>query len=330
MQSRESLTSCSAMVGKQISGKSFGGCIKYVLNRKEAILLEAKDIRVQNLNQMIKDFNIRRSMNPNLGKAVGHLVLSWSKEDQRLLSPTIMAERAREYLKLMEIKNTQYIIVQHTDREHPHLHIVYNRVDNNGKTISDSNNFKKNVKACKEITLKYGYHMGEGKQAVNRGKLKGKEQVRYELFDAISKAAKTSTNWKDLEDTLIRQGIIIQYKYRSGTMEVQGISFSKGELKMKGSAIDRSCSYTNLNKQLEINHEIREQAHQQFVNDLKEVIANSQAQREIEVAEIIAEAPIYSGTILFDFIEDLGHAAGSGTDDDERRRKKRNNEGYSR
>jgi hypothetical protein len=318
------------MVGKQISGKSFGGCIKYVLNRKEAVLLEAHGVRMQNLNQMIQDFNIRRSMNPNLGKAVGHLVLSWSKEDQPMLSPAIMAERAREYLKLMDIKNTQYVIVRHTDREHPHLHIVFNRVDNNGKTISDSNNYKKNIKACKEITIKYGYHVGEGKQGVNREKLKGKEQVRYRLFDAISKAAKTSTSWQQLEDSLTRHGIAILYKYRGGTTEIQGISFSQGELKMKGSAIDRNCSFANLNKQLESNYEINEQQHRQFVNGLKEVIANSQAQREDQAPEIMTDAQVAGSAVLFDLVGGLGHFADPGDNDDERKRKKRNKEGCSR
>jgi len=41
---------------------------------------------------------------------------------------------------LMEIKNTQYVIVQHTDRQNPHVNIVYNRVDNDGRTITDKNN----------------------------------------------------------------------------------------------------------------------------------------------------------------------------------------------
>src|ERR1035437_6592943 len=199
------------MVGKQISGKGFGGCIRYLLERDKALLLEVHGVRMQSIQAMVQDFHIQRGMNPNLAKAVGHLVLSWSREDKPLLTSGIMAERAREYLKMMNIENTQYIIVQHTDREHPHVHIVYNRVNNNGKTISDSNNYKRNIKACKEITLKYGYHIGEGKEKVNRDRLKGKEQIRYELYDAISKAVKTAASWRELEERLKERGIEIQF-----------------------------------------------------------------------------------------------------------------------
>ena len=128
------------MIGKTMTGRSFGGCVRYVLNRKEATLLEALGVRDINAATMIKDFNMQRMMNPKLGKAVGHLVLSWSKEDLSKLSPAIMTDRAKEYMDLMEIKNTQYVIVQHTDRQNPHVNIVYNRVDNDGRTITDKNN----------------------------------------------------------------------------------------------------------------------------------------------------------------------------------------------
>ena len=48
---------------------------------------------------------------------------------------------------------------------------------------------------------------------------------------------KTSTNWKELEAKLTVRCIGIAYKFKSVTKEVQGVSFEKGELKMKGSAI---------------------------------------------------------------------------------------------
>jgi len=38
-------------------------------------------------------------MRPELGKAVGHLVLSWIEDDLSKLSDEIMVERAKEYMK---------------------------------------------------------------------------------------------------------------------------------------------------------------------------------------------------------------------------------------
>lgn len=246
------------MIGKPIVGKSFGGCIRYVVNRPEAKILLAEGVRVQSADTLIQDFNLQRRMRPELGKAVGHLVLSWSKEDLAKLSDAVMAERAKEYMDKMGIINTQYAIIRHTDREHPHLHVIYNRVDNNGKTITDKNSYARNIKACKEITLKYGYHLGKGKDDVNRQALRGKEKNRYAFYDAIKSSLKTACTWKELEAEIAKHSVHLAYKYRSGTTEVQGISFEKENVKIKGSAVDRNFSYARLDIQLNRNQLVKD------------------------------------------------------------------------
>lgn len=266
------------MIGKPITGRSFGGCVRYVVDKQDAKIITAEGVRVQNAKTITHDFNLQRKMRPELGKAVGHLVLSWSKEDLFKLSDGIMVERAKEYMGKVGIRNTQFVVVRHHDREHPHLHVIYNRVDNNGNTITDKNNFAKNVKACKEITLKHGYHIGESKEQVNRQALKGKEKIRYGLFDAIKAALKQSGDWKQLEANLQKQGIGIAYKYRGGSNEVQGISFEKGDIKMKGSAIDRSLSYARIDTQLNRNlqaqqeHVVRKVDSASLADQLREAI----------------------------------------------------------
>lgn len=243
------------MIGKVITGKSFGGCLAYLLNRQEAAILEAEGVRMQNARTATEDFNLQRKMNPDLGKAVGHIILSWSKEDLPKLTPEIMAERAREYLEKMQIKNTQYLIVQHIDRQHPHVHIVYNRVDNQGKTISDRFQKQQNVRVCKAMTMRHGYHLAKGKQQVNRQRLTGADKIRYQLHDTIKGAAYTAKSWQELKKRLGREGIDVHYKYQRGTNQVQGISFSKEGVTFKGSAIDRAFSYSKLNTLLEQNRQ---------------------------------------------------------------------------
>ena len=69
------------MIGKAITGRSFGGCIRYVLQKQDALILEAAGARIQETSQTINDFNLQRKYNPNLGQAVGHIALSWSIND---------------------------------------------------------------------------------------------------------------------------------------------------------------------------------------------------------------------------------------------------------
>ena len=37
----------------------------------------------------------------------------------------------------MRIKDTQYVLVRYRNTLNPHCHLIFNRVDNNGKRISD-------------------------------------------------------------------------------------------------------------------------------------------------------------------------------------------------
>ena len=111
--------------------------------------------------------------------------------------------------------------------------------------------------------------------------MKGKEKIRYELYDAIKAGMKTATSWKELEAQLARQGVSIAYKSRSGTSEVQGISFEKGDVKMKGSAIDRSLSYAKIDSNLNRNqrvqqyHAAREANQPSLASQLREAIRQS-------------------------------------------------------
>lgn len=88
------------------------------------------------------------------------------------------------------------MIVQHHDKPHQHLHIIYNRVSDNGKTISDQFQKQRNVKATKELTLRYGYYIAENKEQVHREQLKGADRLKYELHDTISKEVKHARSWK--------------------------------------------------------------------------------------------------------------------------------------
>lgn len=315
------------MIGKVKTGRSFGGCIGYVISKHQAQILEAVGVRAINRQDITDDFNAQCKLNPSLGQAVGHIALSWSVNDKGKLTPALMVERAKEYLDKMQIRDTQYLIVQHQDKKHPHIHIVYNRVNNEGSTISDRFQKQRNAKVCKELTLKYGYHIGKGKAQVNRQSLTGEDKTRYELYDAIIRAAKQVTSWTQLERRLGKQGIAVQYKYMSGTKDVQGVSFSKDGLQFKGSKIDRNLSFGNLSKQLEHNrlHMLAAPSNQyelssaELVAKLKEITGQSAAAAKAQPEE--------SASLLGGLLDAAQHGfAGipAGPNEEDYKRKKRN------
>ncbi len=247
------------MIGKIVKGRSFKGCVSYVLDNKEATILVSEGVLATNKESIINSFYMQSLLNPKLSKCVGHIPLAFSPDDKEWMTDQFMERLAKEYMKAMGIENTQYIIVRHNNTSHPHLHIVFNRIDNDGKTISDKNDRYRNEKVCKQLKDKYNLTYGTGKEKVNVQNLKGAEQTKYEIFHAIKAILPKAKNWRQFESLLDKQGISIEYKRKGQMDEVQGISFKKGNHSFKGSDIDRKFSYSKLDVILNENNHVQEQ-----------------------------------------------------------------------
>ena len=243
------------MIAKIIKGTNFSGVVSYMLSKREGQVkvLQTNGVRSSLPNDIAHDFNLQASMRPNVHKPVCHTILSFSAHDSDRLTDAIMVKIANEYLHEMGYSDTQSLIVRHSDRQHPHLHICINRIGNDGKTISDRNEKYRSTKICRELTERYGLTLGEGKKAVNRHRLRGEDKLRYEIFDAIRAVLPKSKNWKEFVENLDKQGITTRFKTKGNTDVVQGIIFVKDGFSFSGSKIDRSCSFSRLNAEIERN-----------------------------------------------------------------------------
>ena len=271
------------MIAKIIKGTSFSGVLAYILGKQEgkARVLYAEGVRRDVLpHEIASDFALQASMRPNVKKPVCHTILSFSAEDAERLNDQTINNLALQYLDKMGYGDTQYLIVRHLDREHPHVHICLNRIDNNGKTISDSNEKYHSTKVCKELTEANHLKWGEGKEAVKRNRLRGNDRLRYEIFDTIKAVLPRCQNWDELSSALRHQGIDIQFKTKGQTDQKEGVLFSKDGVSFSGSHIDRSCSYSKLSFALEQNakqalsspHPSSEK--ESFIGELSEAIEN--------------------------------------------------------
>lgn len=240
------------MIAKNIKGKSFKGCVSYVMN-ETAELLEAEGVWADNTKDMIRSFAMQRSGRKEIKQPVGHIPISFAPEDKERMTNDFMVQLAKEYMQEMGIKDTQYIIVRHHNADNKHLHIVYNRIDNNLKLISVNNDYKRNIKVCKKLKDKHGLTYGKGKEKVKREKLNDPDRVKYYIHDVIKEVLPDCKNPADLRFSLKKYGIDIEYKYERTTNEIQGVSFRYNNIAFKGSVIDRKFSYGNLKKVFEEN-----------------------------------------------------------------------------
>lgn len=164
-------------------------------------------------------------------KPARHFSLSFSPQDTPRMTDDFMRQIASEYMHEMGIRDTEFVVYRHSNRKHPHFHIVFSRIDRNGRTISDSCERKRNAKVCKHITAKYGLTFGKGKKNVNRDSLRGKEAVRYAMFDKVSAAYDSATHWGEFRKALEKAGIEMRLRYNSATGKVMGVAFADDKAK---------------------------------------------------------------------------------------------------
>ena len=246
----------SEMIAKIVKGQGFKGVVNYILDKSKGTeLLDSEGVRLKSPETIIQSFISQTEMNPRLKNPVGHISLDFSAQDRDKLSNELMVKISREYMKQMGISDTQYIIVRHYDKEHPHLHIVFNRVANNGLTISDRNDRFRSGKICKELTQKYNLYFALGKENVKEHRLREPDKTKYEIYHALKTIIPQCHNWDQITQGLKRQSIGVTFKFKGKTDEIQGVIFNKNGYTFNGSKVDRQFSFSKINDQLKINND---------------------------------------------------------------------------
>ena len=133
------------------------------------------------------------------------------------------------------------------------LVIFENRIDNNLKLISVNHDYKRNIKVCKKLKDKYGLTYGKDKERVKREKLRNPDKAKYYIHDAIKSVLPSCKNPADLRFSLEKYGIEIDYKFKRGSNEIEGVSFRYENVAFKGSEVDRKYSFGNLEKEFQKN-----------------------------------------------------------------------------
>ena len=242
------------MIAKIIKGSNFKGVVSYILDKeKDAKILVCDGLFAENKETITGSFEAQARMNPKVTKPVGHIALAFSKEDEYRLTDRAMAGIALEYLSTMGITDTQILIVRHFDKEHPHVHIAFNRIANDGRTISDRNERTRSTRICKELTRKNGLDFAVGKEQVKRRRLKEPDKTKYGLYSILKSEVSRCGNWRQLAANLKKQGVDMRFKYKGKSDEVQGVIFSKNGYSFSGSKIDRRFCFSKINAALDNN-----------------------------------------------------------------------------
>jgi len=234
------------MIGKIITGKSFRGCLSYCLEEKRSKSLDkstkerAEIILFNqcfgNKKELIEQFNDVRQLNRDLSKAVWHLTLSLPPGEK--LSKEQLASTAADCATHFGFDKNQFVAIEHNDTNHQHIHLVVNRIGFDGKTVSDSNSYKRMADFCRNMEKKYQLQQvlsprafqDKSQRQIKRYDSR-KEQFKMDIVNSLSKA----TSYQDFEEAMKQKGYDV--------MKGRGIAFTdRAKVYFKGSQLGYSLS----------------------------------------------------------------------------------------
>lgn len=244
------------MIGKILKSGSYGSKVDYVTREKHDKkiftpdtwkILGSRGMMGEKRSHIIASFEAQAMQNPRISNPAGHITLSFSADDKPKLSDEKMLKIALDYIKMMGLDKTQFIVVRHYETDKPHCHIVFNMVGDNGKRMESGRNRYKNKKVCEALTKRYRLALPK-QEAPDLEKLYGLERAKAEIKIAATEALRNSRDWHTFAALLAQKNIHIIPKYRRGTQEMQGVSFQLGDYKVKGSDIGEAFKYKNLDR----------------------------------------------------------------------------------
>lgn len=265
------------MIPKLTTGNGFGGSLRYDTRQGQgtkpglAKVLDVSGVEfdidkdgnyVINTRQVSRDFRAQTmgyQGKRDIRKPVYHWVLSYHPDDK--VSEEQMIEDAKDFLKRIGFDDTQYVMTVHYDKDHHHLHIVTNVVNNQGERISTMGLIDKAHEAAAAITRERGYIWGEKtqKQDITQEKIHDPHDRARKIIEPIIREAKEkATSLDEFKEILESQGITCKITLAQDGKR-GGISYAYEYEGMvhpfRGSSIGRELSFGWVKQAIDANIE---------------------------------------------------------------------------
>lgn len=270
------------MIAKITSGNSFRGVLDYLMQQKkgsqnqERTLTQeheqqSKDLQTKtfserhrliggnvtgsNPQELAEEFEIFREQRPEIKKPVHHISLSAAKGER--LNDKEWNGIARKYVESARFTRSPYVVIQHIDTEHDHIHLVVSRIDINGKVVSDFKSKTRAEEFAREIEREYGLKPVQSSRERDRATPKrgeievfnrtGKLSVKMSLQGHIDFAIKDNPTFTEFISKLERVGVEV-IPFRRAGERITGVSFRLNGQLMKGSNLGSAYSWNGLQR----------------------------------------------------------------------------------
>lgn len=241
------------MTADQVKGKGFKGALGYNLDKVEngiATVITSTFNKEDDLQAILKEVNLVRMQRPNLAKYFYHTSLNFPVNED--LPDEKMKVIASDYLKAMGFGGNQHIIFRHFDADHPHLHILVNRIGYDGAVVSDSKDYQRSEQALRKLEKRYGLTEVIGsKQAKERAMTKNELEMmkrtnepstKMKVQVIIKEALKGNPDITTFIARLEKSGVNVLFN-QATTGFVSGISYGYENMQFKGAQLGNAFKW---------------------------------------------------------------------------------------
>lgn len=219
------------MIGKVKSCIGGTALANYVMKDAKGYELLRNNLSGETPTEILHEMKIIQDLNQKAQYKTLSLVLSPEKTEGQKLTNKELQEMTLDFLKELKIdtKNQQYLAFVHTEKEHKHIHIICNRVKDDGTLVSDNFIGKKAQWAAHRIAKERGLisakeRMIENLKNIEQGK-DNKRAIKNKILEKHNLVMKI--NPKSMEEykhkmydfgikvipTINRQGLIQGHRF---------------------------------------------------------------------------------------------------------------------
>lgn len=241
------------MIGKAKSCIGGGALANYVLGENKGYELDRNLLCGTTPKEIVEEMKMIQDLNQRAINKTISLVLSPDIKDGKNLSDDELRTITKDYMNKLGIdtEKQQYIAFVHTEKEHKHIHIIANRVQPNGKLISDNHIGKRAQWIAHDIAKEKGLISAKEKMFENIKNIeKGTDSLKVEIFKKHQEVLNQSPqSFQDYIKQMDLKGLEVKPTINKQG-QIQGFRILDKETKsdFKASEIHRSMSASNLIK----------------------------------------------------------------------------------
>lgn len=128
------------MIGKASSVTGSVAGIDYLREEGKGYELDRNRLLGETSKEIMQEFRMQQLENSTCKKPMFTAVISPDISDGKKLTDSELKEIGKEFMRGIGVDTEKqaYIMIVHTEKEHKHIHLYANRIQENGKAINDS------------------------------------------------------------------------------------------------------------------------------------------------------------------------------------------------